>query len=338
MQRSHINFPNYTDFIDCVFHSEVHFQNVKFNEYAGFDGSVFFEITYFKRATFKSVASFRYAQFNGGLYCEGTQFCEWANFGGINFDCREATFENCIFEGGATFNESNFYEACFMNTKFEKSASFFESIFKRVPNFYGAQFKEYPHFDGFKILNYPNESYISKLEITSRWRSLRQLAAKSNDHEAELNFFAGELKSRQEPVMRGFAFCYGLFSDFGRAIFRPLAWLLLTAFLAFNFYIAKHSPLVFEKGIVFTKLTCKEGDKQNDPRTAALLLSLEKALPLISGKDEKAKQNMLCLYGGEKDAPYIPDSVSLVGTVQTLVSLIFLFLAGLGIRNRFRLK
>lgn len=86
----------------------------------------------------------------------------------------------------------------------------------------------------------------------------------------------------------------------------------------------------------------------SEPPGAALYLSIRKALPLVGvGSTEKLNEIYACLYGlhegdriasSQRYAPVIPLSVELVGIVQTLISLLLIFLLLLALRNNFRIR
>lgn len=80
----------------------------------------------------------------------------------------------------------------------------------------------------------------------------------------------------------------------------------------------------------------------------ALLLSFHKGLPFTGvGSPEKLNQIYACLYGihgggtrelPERFTPVIPDLVYLLGILQTLFSLVLIFLLLLALRNHFRIR
>ena len=132
-------------------------------------------------------------------------------------------------------------------------------------------------------------------------------------HEDELDFFALELQSRrvlQESVLKGSGLpiaLYGLVSDYGRSYARPL-WALIA--------VAALGTLVL---LLSSALTPWQ----------SLGLSLA---------------NTFNVFGFRKDffdaatIERLPAPLKILAALQTIFGTILLFLLGLGIRNRFRMK
>jgi hypothetical protein len=127
-------------------------------------------------------------------------------------------------------------------------------------------------------------------------------------HEDELDFFALELQSRRVLLgpWKGLPIAmYWLLSDYGRSYLRPLAWLFGTAALG-------ASAFKFFGGL---------------PVADAFGLSLS---------------SMLNVFGFRKDFGFSPSDLSaglkILSAAQTILGTLLLFLAGLGIRNKFRMK
>jgi hypothetical protein len=129
-------------------------------------------------------------------------------------------------------------------------------------------------------------------------------------HEDELEFFAREMQSRRVYLgpWRGLPFAlYGLLSNYGRSYGRPLAGLLVVAAIgagAFWYFEARDF-------------------------WGALGLSAA---------------NTLNVFGFRKDffdaatIEHLPPSLKILAAIQTILGAILLFLFGLGIRNKFRMK
>ncbi len=128
-------------------------------------------------------------------------------------------------------------------------------------------------------------------------------------HEDELDFFALELQSRRVLLgpVRGLPIrLYGLLSDYGRSYARPLIGLFVTAPLpALAFWMFGSFCFLRALGLSFA--------------------------------------NMLNVFGFRKDffsesLNNLPWGLDYLAAVQTIFGTIFLFLFGLGICNRFRMK
>jgi hypothetical protein len=92
----------------------------------------------------------------------------------------------------------------------------------------------------------------------AKWRAMRGLAIKANDHEREQRFFAHEMRANRylndwplhyrlwdNTAWGGigrwwFGYAYQFLSDFGRSIFRPLAWWAITVAVFTCIYLASH--------------------------------------------------------------------------------------------------
>jgi hypothetical protein len=141
-------------------------------------------------------------------------------------------------------------------------------------------------------------------------RSLKLEVDQLKKHEDELDFFALELQSRRVSLgpWKGLPVAlYGAFSDYGRSYVWPFLWLF--AVMTFGAAIFRH----------FGALTLGEA----------------------SGL---SAANTFNVFGFRKD--FIASSVTsglspwleVVTAVQTILGTILLFLFGLGIRNKFRMK
>jgi hypothetical protein len=129
-------------------------------------------------------------------------------------------------------------------------------------------------------------------------------------HEDELDFFALELQSRRVLLgpVRGLPIAiYGAFSDFGRSYLGPLVAL---------FYLALIGTLAF---------------LPSDSLSPWQSLGLSVA-------------NTLNVFGFRKDffdaatIEGLPAALKTLAATQTILGTILLFLFGLGVRNKFRMK
>jgi hypothetical protein len=210
----------------------------------------------------------------------------------------------------------------------------------------------------------------------AHYRALKRLAIQAHDHENEMKFFAGEIRARRHitdflfPWKKGIASSarywagvfYEAFSDFGRSFIRPIAYWCITFFIFANLTLSG-------AGLVDTT---KCHNSQLTPKEAAYTIGLKNSL-LILGltKTNIVKQAELCLYGlnknganknGEADREPktynpkikrtyqtkstktdttktdIPFKAAVQGITHSLLSLLFIFLLLLAIRNQFKIK
>ena len=169
---------------------------------------------------------------------------------------------------------------------------------------------------------------------------------------------------------------YQCLSNFGRSAARPVFWWMVLYSGSAYFYLRQHFAASAETGTAYVSgagewlwshavqhflrvaasseshsdaalfPSCIKGE--GNPVWDALGLSLNKALPLSGiGSPEKLNQIYACLYGihgggrgalPERFTPVIPDLVYYLGMVQTLFSLVLIFLFLLALRNHFRIR
>jgi hypothetical protein len=83
------------------------------------------------------------------------------------------------------------------------------------------------------------------------------------------------------------------------------------------------------------------------PAQSAAFLAIQKSL-IIPGLTavEKREQAMGCLYGWHAPnpkqpdtfAPFVPNSVAIIGILQQLISILLIFLFILAVRSKFRIR
>jgi hypothetical protein len=287
----------------------------------------FFNATFLDTATFSGCAFSALTQFNSVMFYKNAYF--WAaKFGG------PPTFKNSIFEGNAKFSNAIFNEAeftadglsgaSFANVTFAAGCDFVNAILNGTTSFEGAKFaKEPPHFFGARLhqgtiwryILWPKpQDAVDADRFIDAYACLKLEMDRLKKHEDELDFFALELQSRrvlQESVLKGSGLpiaLYGLLSDYGRSYARPLYALFAVAAIG----------------------------------TLVLLLSGAHFAPWQSLGLSFA--NTFNVFGFRKDffdaaaIEHLPALLKILAATQTIVGTILLFLLGLGIRNKFRMK
>lgn len=197
-----------------------------------------------------------------------------------------------------------------------------------VPEFNFCEFKQPPYLARMAIAEaYP----VGNNSNTERYRRLKSLAIDSHDHEQELMFFSYEMKSKMENAAHRQSTrtytpirLYELTSSFGRSIGKPLAFLVGLFFLsaALNWLVISplnecKSPSYYSKG------------------SASFNYAANHSVPLLYSDRKVKAETENCLFG-DGNPPPLP--IQIYGFFQSLFSLIFAFLIGLGIRNRFKIK
>jgi uncharacterized protein YjbI with pentapeptide repeats len=294
------NFSDRADFRNSIFSKGVNFACVNFRDKASFIRAIFSSYVDFEHATFSQMAEFESATFFGGALFEG----------GVTF-VGNVSFRSAVFFNEARFDRAIFErESEFANAKMKDMTSFEGATFKTTPpRFFGAELHEgtvWPSRDAWPI---PKRQDDAK-DFIRAYERLKLEMDRLKKHEDELDFFALELQSRRVLLgpVRGLPIAiYGAFSDYGRSYARPLYALFAVA--AFG--------------------------------TMMLLLS-SKLAPWQSPGLSIA--NTLNVFGFRKDffdaaiIERLPAPLKILSAVQTILGTILLFLFGLGIRNKFRMK
>ena len=332
-------FVEWAKFDGATFTDGANFDGATFTRRASFEGATFTEGANFRGATFER-ALFSRATFNGGGDFRGVTFTGGASFLGATFAWR-ARFARATFNGGASFSDATFTEqANFEGATFASGADFSYATFTGLPYFVNADMQSVTHFRGASFVFEPPRFFGAKLHEGTVWRDVtwpdppkdRPKAGRFVDayerlklemdrlkkHGDELDFFARELQCRR--VLQGEwgglpIAAYGFLSDYGRSYVRPLlllaATVLVGAFLIAAHLVGYWTPLL------------------SDPEHArqAIGISFTNTLGLL-GKP-LMKPNVLV---------ELPDWLKAVATIQSILGIVLLFLFGLGIRNRFRMK
>ncbi|WP_281684835.1 pentapeptide repeat-containing protein [Thalassobaculum salexigens] len=371
-------FPTSTSFSGAIFSTGADFRGVKFYSYTNFTETTFATAANFGWASFLNDANFREARFSADVDFSVASFLANAEFGWVEFlagvDFIEARFaanaefynvsfsSNTLFNlatfsGGADFREANFLsdasfnrvamESVWQMEKARISGSlsvqgadirghvYFTHIGFRVPpDLISTAFKQPPSFLG-STFKYPCANrFWGKCSVEdgeARFRRLKQLAADTHDHELELRLFALETKAKRFHTLKPadprhwpglvLNFGYGWVSDFGQSALRPLGWLLLTVGAAFAaFWSAAPAATSLWVSAVAAGVNVF-------PFAGQAVIGREIMTKGLCPMDEKAPEYLDCLT-----------TLYTISAVEGVFGLIFLFLIGLGLRNRFRIK
>jgi uncharacterized protein YjbI with pentapeptide repeats len=330
-------------FDGATFSRDAHFGGATFSGVATFEGVIFsgwanfhetfFAWAYFGGATFSGDATFSGATFSADMadfgratfsdvYFHGATFFAGADFGGATFSGRAHFISDVTFSGRANFDSATFWAwADFDGAKFQTSSSFVNVEMKDTTSFKGAIFKtEPPKFFGAKLhqgtvwrgITWPPfpKNKDEAGAFLDAYACLKLEMDRLKKHDDELDFFALELQSRCVLLgpWRGLPILlYGVLSDYGRSYARPFLWLLIVAAIG------------------------------------AVLLVFSDALP-IEKSFGLSFANTLNVFGFRKDffdSHYVEDlpaALKILAAIQTILGGILLFLFGLGIRNKFRMK
>jgi len=272
--------------------------------------------------------------FLGNANFAGTAFWGDASFNSV-YATKTATFSVTTIVGVLTAAGGQFRgPVYFANIDFQQPPDFTFTAFSHAPSFLGSRFA-YP------LKNRRFKHLIGQCRVPDahdHYRRLKQLAAEAHDHEMELHLFALETKAKRGHALPFgnpahwpsllLNYLYEWTSGFGQSVMRPTIGLALVFGIALYAFAALageplllgRSPLGFD-GAVWT---------------AAAVNLLPFAGQAVIGR--AVMQQGIC-----PAPPNAPDFECLTGlyaisVAEGFLALIFLFLIGLGPRNRFRIK
>lgn len=156
-------------------------------------------------------------------------------------------------------------------------------------------------------------------EDSQRFRRLKELALSENNRAKALEFNAQELRSQRghesHPLQDFLQFFYMLLSDYGRSVVRPLWWLAVVTGLFGALYAQLATKLSFA-----------------DALPAGFTYSGGNMFAFVPIGRNALEQSRVDLFGNT-----VPYELLWIGGFQSVLSVILLFLLGLGLRNMFRL-
>jgi hypothetical protein len=261
-------------------------------------------------ATFSGDAFFSSAKFSGEADFSSAKFFGIAVFQWAEF-CGFATFSSAMFLNNLTF----------LNARFKTITAFDKAVFRTdVPDFRGATMHEATEWHGAIWPAAPRDSEIAQAQVYA-YERLKQEMERLKKHEDEQRFFRKELRARrvlESPLSaaRLLNFLYEALSDYGQNIGRPLFWLLalFATGVAVFFAMNPNMPIAALRLEAF-------------PHAAAV--SFGNIFPFIPITHEIISAIPVArLSWAEK----------IVGVAQSLLGTPLLFLLGLALRNRFRMK
>lgn len=299
-------------FANTVFGAEyVGFNNVNFGDgYISFEGATFSGKTVsFARATFGY----------GSLHFLKTKFLN-----------ETITFSPCKFKGQVIFDSceftDNFNQLTFQNAQFEDALSL-QNINVPCPiDFRNTKLSNQLSLDGLTCrLNRKREKgfeIIEDKEDIHRFTRLKELAESNKAHEQAMAFHADEQRAKRW-VKTGFFgslmdMVFSEASNYGQSVMRP----------AFYFIISI---------LIFASLYCGMADKEhqhpNEKVSLVLTVSLANSVPFLSINKNTKEYLLPKLF----DKPKLHKKLYWLMGTQALISMMLLFLIGLGLRNRFRI-
>lgn len=332
---------------------DANFQRAVFCKSAGFKGAIN-GVANFSAAHFRGVAtfigpvgalSFRSTRFDGSVMIRGQvngslDFTDalCAHYLGLSShvlgpcNLGHATFSHSVnfskaeFDSGITLRLALFRSrARFVGTKFHGGLDLQEVHFAQAPDFHNSEWASPPLFSvGIKFQAcFPD---ITSEHSEGAYVTMKRLCRSVEAHSEERQFFALEARSRayrEGPAARLLAGMYAVISDFGQSIVRPL--FLLVA-IAIGGAAGIYLP-------IFRDATACQGGGQV---AAGLLYSVRQSVPILYPFMSSLEKTIECHFPPHFGGP--PSLLVAVGACHAILAATLLFLAGLAIRNRFRLQ
>lgn len=291
-----------------------------FTKFSG--GDAFFILAEF----IESRAIFRNTDFSGGT----------ANFNFAKFISGYVDFSESKFSGGPAYfcfadfrSESDeFNDAIFAGASFSGPVDMEDSFFSTVPDFRRSTLTA--HFTCHEMnVGYPTNPkkewlFFKKAATNSdadKFRRLKELAVQARDHQREQDFFAKELKAKRFFETTGFSlipnYLYEWTSDFGRSLWRPVLCLGLTW-------------LIF--GLLYGANGLKYAPSPLEPLWNGLKLSLVTLVPFAAISRTAMLEAREALFRSD-----VNHWLDFAMVFEGILAVIFIFLIGLALRNRFRI-
>jgi uncharacterized protein YjbI with pentapeptide repeats len=322
------------DFGKC----SVLFNGVEFGQHVSFVKAKFGEGPIgFSDVIFRKSGSFRDAVFpNEFVSFSDAKFSQGMSFDRVTFSC--PVYLNKIIVGS---EDNPTATLSFNNSNFNSSLNLDESEFTYVPDFRHSHVTQEVSMINMKVnyrsvrkelLFFPSAG----VSDSSKYRKLRVLARDANDHDREIEFFSYEQRAKFLNLFNFFQYIpiwlYAIVSDFGRSFSRPLVgflstWLLCAILL---YWEALSAAQVF----YYKSIADVEGDFWN-----ALWLTASNLLPFSGWSSVMRDHHLKVLFSDSHNssAQNVSSLVEVISYTGGLLSLVFMFLMGLAIRNKLRL-
>lgn len=349
----YVTFAQIADFSSATFVQDASFFSATFTQDAYFRSATFSQNTDFTSTTFLQGASLRSATFAQGAYFDFTTFTCHTDFTSTKFpqgtSFGSATFKQTVnfiaatFPQGASFDAATFQGRAFFikarfgaaddpqpsvlnltDAQFEKPVSFRDVVFlTRYPDFTGAVVEDKSSFP-WDAENWPSKKEHDPKSGRASCAFLRHHMSKQGMSEAEQFFHRREMElaARSGPwLTRCMFWLYGVLSDFGTSVWRPMialffVWLCAIPAFLFN-----------DMGVFSGVLESAMHQKMSIGDAAG-----------ISGANIFNFLGFQRAYFGFEFTRNLPAPLKVVAALQTIAGLVFLFFLGLGLRSRFRLR
>jgi hypothetical protein len=334
-----VKFSGQAVFAAATFTGECHFVSTTFSGLADFSSATFSNQAVFVSKTFSQEARFFCTRFSAGAnFSLGTfynfadftfaMFARWANFGSTTFS-NSTAFTRATFSKGTNFGSAKFSgQADFAAATFSGANIFQDTTFFGLTTFAGALFEnEVPDFRDAKLKEAtewhyatwpppPKDKDAAQKQVYA-YERLKMEMEKLKKHEDEQFFFKKELRARRalSPFWSGarlFNWLYEITSDYGHSILNPI--LALVAVWAFGWAAFSGWPVYKNESL---------------SNWEAAKLSVSNIFSFLPQRRE---------FMPEEFVKELSDAAHFVGGVQSFLALALLFLLGLALRNKFRMR
>jgi len=355
-------FSGYADFNSAMFIGDAYFRSATFIGDAYFRSATFSGPADFSSATLSGPADFSSAMFSGDADFSSATFSGDADFSSAMFS-GDADFSSAMFSGNTDFSwhedfegkkeqhPARFFQAAdFSSAKFKSTTRFTDALFyTSMPQFHATDLYDdtvfaarnqdlgnWPPLHGaVKVKGCDKPIEVMDAEEQKRaYNRLRLFMNRSLQIEEEQFFHRMEMRCKAVLAKwhhKPLYWLFAVFSDYGNSVWRPIAWGALSVITAALYMLWWQGVFTFtpqEAGMDWTFGLLADGDVWAKPREA-FGWSISNTLPFIGTGN---------LYYGGEFAKELAWPLRVVGGVQTLFGFILLFLLGLGLRNRFRLR
>ncbi len=355
-----VKFGGYARFEGAKFRGDAGFKEAKFGGDAGFEGAQFEGIARFERAKFGGHAGFDGAKFGGHAGFDGAQFGGHAGFD-------EAQFEGATVFRSAIFSTSVGFDSINLSSKFDLTYS----IFRSVPSFQSSKNTEFIVLSNSsfslgqplgivgRIVYFLTGLRAMDEDTVSKIRYLRGVASKTHaiDVERDLNILERkaqigvEWAGLKQWPWRGFKqWCshlltaisgsmlmmlYGATSRYGRSIVLPFFWLAVSTIAYDRLY-----------GWLYEKVRFIYSENAENISSSLLDFTITSMVPFGSNVRPTYQAAVDNLFPIVQTLPNgqillegrVPAIFQLVSLTQGVLTLVFVFLIGLALRNFFRMK
>lgn len=345
----HISDANNISFTNTKFEKKIvftrnivgqsNFSGAQFKNEAIFSMSAFKGEHYFNKCIFFAHTSFRGCEFSDHVEFDLAEFKKTLNFSCLltESEPKEAreikniSFSGCKFLGTANFNNRIFSSKLNYAKKVIQKKEYFTE-FVKAPTFHGCKFHQDTSFHG--AIFYQDHGD----EAARAYRTLKLAFEQLKSTREEQRFFKHEMQA-ERPELTGwkwlFSSTYGLFSDYGFSILRPLVTLILVS-IAIG---AAHGTIAnMIAGANWKEAITPQAKNLETPETfAAIQYVLINAIP-APGTDKTQQKFREDLFKTEKQPSLLSTTALALEFLHKFIALLCVFLSGLAVRNLLKMK